>query len=160
MNNKKNDEYKNLFITTTDTVVGLGVPVISDELELLFKVKSREINKKIIILVASIEQARFFKQWNAEAEKMALKFWPGNTTLIVNDQGFRMPKCTKLLKLLEEKGACFVTSANISGEKTLDFENAINKFPMIKQRYNLCQGSGVASKIIRVENKEVIRYGE
>ncbi|WP_033161237.1 Sua5/YciO/YrdC/YwlC family protein [[Mycoplasma] collis] len=157
---KIKDKYKNLFITTTDTVVGIGVPIKNNELHLLYEIKKRGLNKKIIILVASIEQARKFKEWTIKAELLANKYWPGAVTLISKNQGFRMPNSKKLLNLLEKKGPCYVTSANISGEDNLTFEQAIKKFDMIKQVYNFEKGSNVASKIINVENMEVLRDGK
>ncbi|UWD34330.1 Sua5/YciO/YrdC/YwlC family protein [Mesomycoplasma molare] len=150
-------KYDDLFITTTDTLVGIGIPVKCNKIELLYEIKKRNLEKKIIILVSSINQARQFEEWNQQAEELAKKYWPGNTTLIVNEQGFRMPNQKGLLNLLEKEGPCWVTSANISGEKSLDLEEAKKKFFMIKKVYNFGVGSNIPSKIIRVETLEELR---
>ncbi|WGI36798.1 L-threonylcarbamoyladenylate synthase [Mesomycoplasma lagogenitalium] len=154
---EKEKDLNDVFITTTDTVVGIGVPVNSNNVEILYKLKNRNLSKKIIILVSSIEQARTFKQWNIDAEKMAHKYWPGATTLVVNDQGFRMPDQSGLLQLLEKLGPCYVTSANISGKQTLNLQEAQKTFFMIKKVYDFGEGTNKPSKIIRVENMEEIR---
>ncbi|WP_436358896.1 Sua5/YciO/YrdC/YwlC family protein [Mycoplasma sp. 480] len=151
------DKYKDVFITTTDTVVGIGIPVKTKKIDLLYELKQRDINKKIIILVASIEQAREFWEWNSQAEELAKKFWPGNITLIVNNQGFRMPNQKGLQTFLEKTGPCWVTSANISGQKNLTIKEAQKVFNKIKQVYNFGEGSNEPSQIIKVETLERLR---
>ena len=54
----ENSKFDNLIISTTDTVLGLGGRVSEDTKKLIFEIKKRDPNKKLIILVASIEQAR------------------------------------------------------------------------------------------------------
>ncbi|MGZ9428561.1 Sua5/YciO/YrdC/YwlC family protein [Mycoplasma sp. 1012] len=151
------DKYKDVFITTTDTVVGIGIPVKTKKIDLLYELKQRDINKKIIILVASIDQAREFQEWNSQAEELAKKFWPGNITLIVNNQGFRMPNQKGLQAFLEKTGPCWVTSANISGQKNLTLKEAQKVFNKIKQVYNFGEGSNEPSQIIKVETLERLR---
>lgn len=151
------DKYESLFISTTDTVVGIGTPVKNGNLNLIYEIKKRDLNKKIIILVSSLEQARKFKEWTKEADIMAQKNWPGAISLIVNNQGFRMPDQKGLLELLEKIGPIYMTSANLSGQNTLNLEEAKKQFPMIKKVYNFGDGSGNASRIIRVEDKKELR---
>ncbi|WAM09467.1 Sua5/YciO/YrdC/YwlC family protein [Mycoplasmopsis cynos] len=52
------NEYDKLFITTTDTIVGIGGIVSNEVLDALYSIKNRPREKKIIILVSSIDQAQ------------------------------------------------------------------------------------------------------
>ncbi|CRH46035.1 Putative translation factor (SUA5) [Chlamydia trachomatis] len=56
------NKYNKLFISTTDTVLGIGGPVDRETENLIYEIKGRDKNKKLIILVASLKQARMFKQ--------------------------------------------------------------------------------------------------
>ena len=51
-------EFKNVFITTTDTVAGIGAPMNKEGEDSLYFLKKRSRDKKLIILVSSIEQAK------------------------------------------------------------------------------------------------------
>ncbi|UVD81588.1 Sua5/YciO/YrdC/YwlC family protein [Mycoplasma iguanae] len=152
--NKKN--YDKIFITTTDTLVGIGC-FDYENLELIYELKKRPFDKKIIILVGSIEQARKFKNWNQQADELAKKYWPGPVSLIVNGQGFRMPNQQGLIDFLLEKGPAFVTSANLSGQNPLTFEQAIENFKEVKTAYNFGKGSNIASTIIDVGTGKKLR---
>lgn len=152
------NKYNKLFISTTDTVLGIGGPVDRETENLIYEIKGRNKNKKLIILVASLKQARMFKQWNPEAEKLAKKYWPGATTLVVNDQGFRMPNQPLLLEYLEKNGPAYMSSCNLSNApvcKTI--ENAKIIFPEITNVYNFGEMSQKPSQIIRVEDGEILR---
>ncbi|QBF34511.1 Sua5/YciO/YrdC/YwlC family protein [Mycoplasmopsis phocirhinis] len=151
------NKYKDIFITTTDTVCGIGGPVNSQTLALIYELKQRPIDKKIIILVGSIAQAQKFSQWNSKANDLAHKYWPGNVSLIVSGQGFRMPNQNLLIEFLLKNGPMYVSSANISGNKPINIEQAREFFPQIKQVYNFGSTSGKASRIFNVDTNEWIR---
>lgn len=152
-----NNKYDKIFLSTTDTVPGIGTCVYGGDLDLIYEVKGRPLDKKIIILVSSLEQARKFSEWNDEVEKMAKKYWPGSVSLIVNNQGFRMPNQKGLLELIEKVGPIYMSSANLSGGNNLTLEEAKKQFPMIKKVYNFGDGFGKPSRIIRVEDKKELR---
>lgn len=155
MSNKK---YSELIISTTDTVLGIGGKVNEKIKKLIYEIKGRDENKKLIILVSSIKQARMFPEWNIQAEQYAKKYWPGATTLVVNNQGFRMPNQKKLLEYLEQNGPIYMSSCNLSNApvcKTI--ENAKLIFPEIKNIYNFGKMSQQPSQIIRVEDGEILR---
>ncbi|PZW01495.1 L-threonylcarbamoyladenylate synthase [Metamycoplasma auris] len=152
------NKYNKLFISTTDTVLGIGGPVDKETEDLIYEIKGRDRNKKLIILVSSIKQARKFKQWNQEAEKLAKIYWPGAVTLVVNDQGFRMPNQKALLDYLEENGPVYMSSCNLSNAPICkSIENAKLIFPEITNIYNFGSMSQKPSKIIRVEDNEILR---
>lgn len=155
MSNKK---YNELIISTTDTVLGIGGKVNEKIKKLIYEIKGRDENKKLIILVSSIKQARTFPEWNIQAEQYAKKYWPGATTLVVNNQGFRMPNQKKLLEYLEQNGPIYMSSCNLSNApvcKTIEDAKLI--FPEIKNIYNFGKMSQQPSQIIRVEDGEILR---
>lgn len=153
---KVKEKYNNLFLVSTDTVAGLGC-FNKDDIALLYELKNRPLDKKIIILVGSLEQARSFPQWNNQAEQLASQYWPGSVSLIVNDQGFRMPDLAPLQQFLLQNGPAYVTSANLSGQAPLDFAAATKVFPFIKNKYNFGKGSNIPSKIIDVKTLKELR---
>ncbi|SYV97809.1 tRNA(ANN) t(6)A37 threonylcarbamoyladenosine modification protein, partial [Mycoplasmopsis edwardii] len=57
------EKYSNLFVSTTDTVVGIGGKVSNQTLKEIYEIKKRPLDKKIIILVSSYEQLKQFKEW-------------------------------------------------------------------------------------------------
>lgn len=155
MSNKK---YSELIISTTDTVLGIGGKVNEKIKKLIYEIKGRDENKKLIILVSSIKQARMFPEWNIQAEQYAKKYWPGATTLVINNQGFRMPNQKKLLEYLEQNGPIYMSSCNLSNApvcKTIEDAKLI--FPEIKNIYNFGKMSQQPSQIIRVEDGEILR---
>lgn len=155
MSNKK---YSELIISTTDTVLGIGGKVNEKIKKLIYEIKGRDENKKLIILVSSIKQARMFSEWNIQAEQYAKKYWPGATTLVVNNQGFRMPNQKKLLEYLEQNGPIYMSSCNLSNApvcKTIEDAKLI--FPEIKNIYNFGKMTQQPSQIIRVEDGEILR---
>ncbi|AXE60844.1 SUA5-like translation suppressor [[Mycoplasma] phocae] len=152
------NKFNKLFISTTDTVLGIGGAVEDDVKNLIYEIKGRDRNKKLIILVGSIQQARSFWQWNNEAEKLAEKFWPGPTTLVVNDQGFRMPNQKKLLAYLQANGPVYMSSCNLSDAPVCqNIKEAKIVFPQIKHFYNFGKMTQQPSQIISVETKKILR---
>ncbi|QGZ97626.1 Sua5/YciO/YrdC/YwlC family protein [Mycoplasma sp. NEAQ87857] len=152
-----NDLYQNIIICSTDTVWGIGGPVDDLTLKLIYQLKQRPIDKKIMILVGSIEQARSFKQWNTKAEQLAIKLWPGAYSIIVNDQGFRMPNQPLLIKYLLENGPMYMTSANISGQTPVNSIIQAQKiFPQVSKIYDFGPCSDVSSTIYNLDTNQVI----
>ncbi len=152
------DKYNELFIATTDTVVGIGAPVSETNRKLLQKIKQRKRSKRLVIMIDSLEQARSFKEWNSNADLLAAKYWPGPVTLVLSSKlALRIPSNTHLLELIRKIGPIYMTSANISGRKPLNFEEAIKKFPKIKKHYNFGVGRGVSSTILRVSDNKILR---
>ncbi|VEU70245.1 Sua5/YciO/YrdC/YwlC family protein [Mycoplasmopsis glycophila] len=149
--------FEEIIICTTDTVLGIGGPVKKETLDTIYFLKKRPHSKKIMILVGSIEQARSFKEWNLEADELAKKVWPGSNSIIVNDQGFRMPDQKLLIDYLLVNGPLYMTSCNLSGEKPLELEMAKKVFPNVSHFYNFGKMSNVPSKIYNLDTNEVIK---
>ena len=151
----KKDE---IFITTTDTLIGIGSKISHDNLKALYQLKQRPLDKKIVIVISSIEQLRTMEKLDQQAIDYIEKYWPGSTTLIINGNSYRMPNNKDLLKLISEEGPFFLTSANISGENNCQtIEEAKKIFPSINKIYNFGYGTNVASSIIDVETGRKLR---
>ncbi|WP_029906302.1 Sua5/YciO/YrdC/YwlC family protein [Mycoplasmopsis opalescens] len=150
----------NLFLCSTDTVAGIGGPINNTTLDLIYALKNRPKHKKIIILVGSIEQAKkyFTSYFDEGIIALCNILWPGSFSIIIKDQGFRMPNCVKLCDFLLKNGPMYVTSANISGEPTQDLATAQKDFPTIKHIYDFCDNpSKKASYIYDSNTKSWLR---
>lgn len=146
--------YKEVFIATTDTVTGIGAPVSKKNKEAIYKIKNRPTNKNLIIMVSSIKMAMGLKGWNEKATEVAKKHWPGAVTIVVNKSlAVRMPNNKGLLKLIEDIGPIYMTSANVSGERILSFQEAKEFFKEINTYYNFGKGSNKVSKVVGLDRK-------
>ncbi|MCA1588267.1 MAG: threonylcarbamoyl-AMP synthase [Chloroflexi bacterium] len=108
----------------TDTVYGVAVVASRpDLLPALFALKRRPPDRRIMILVASLDQVPS-AEWvlDERAHRLVERFWPGPLTLVLpsvdasSTQGFRAPDHPVALALIEAAGPLFATSANVSDE--------------------------------------------
>jgi len=111
----------------TDTVYGVGGSWKQDGiLERIFALKRRPAEKRVPMLVESLEQA-VTAGWRGDerAERLAAHFWPGPLTLVLPPgsgalhaapQAFRAPHHRVALDLIRATGPLYATSANVSGE--------------------------------------------
>ena len=113
----------------TDTVYGIGVPMLERTIERLFDIKGRDHAKAIAVLIADAEQLpKVASEISDQAKKLAARFWPGPLTLVLardpktpsflsrNDTiGVRVPDHPVARALLAAAGPMAVTSANLSG---------------------------------------------
>ncbi|EFF41235.1 Sua5/YciO/YrdC/YwlC family protein [Mycoplasmopsis alligatoris] len=146
--------FSDIFLCSTDTVCGIGGPINNESLKKIYFLKDRPLDKKIMIVVGSIDQARQFKQWNNKADEFAQKYWPGAVSIIVNNQGFRMPNSLKMQKFLLKNGPMYLTSANLSGNDPLNLEQAKNVFKEITNVYDFCKPSNKPSDIYNVDTNQ------
>lgn len=107
----------------TDTVYGVGMAASRpDRLDALFELKDRPIDRRIPMLVASLDQASSAGgRPDDRARTLADRFWPGALTLVLSSAGgrtqaFRAPDHPVALALIREAGPIFATSANVSDE--------------------------------------------
>jgi L-threonylcarbamoyladenylate synthase len=115
----------------TDTVYGVGVDGAQpDLLAALFELKRRPLDRRIPMLVASLQQP-IAAGWEPDdrARALAERFWPGALTMILpwcpdlpsdplvgESQAFRVPDHPVALALIRAAGPIFATSANISDQ--------------------------------------------
>ncbi len=151
----KDDE---IFIATTDTIIGIGSKINNNNLEKIYELKKRPKTKKIVIIIGSIEQLKTIENINSSTQEYIDKYWPGPTTLLINGNAYRMPNKKGLINFAIQDGPFYLTSANISGQKNCkSIEESIKLFPTIKKIYNFGYGSEVASAIIDVKSGKRLR---
>ena len=105
-------------VIPTDTVYGLAAhPAFPDAVARLYSIKGRESHKKIALLAADPEAvASFGFPLPPAAKDLADRYWPGALTMVLGDEGFRVPAHDWTRKLLAKCGGVLrVTSANLSG---------------------------------------------
>lgn len=152
----KNNLYKKLIeeiksgaigVMPTDTIYGVvGSALDQNTIEKIYKLRKRDKNKPMIILISSIDQ---LKQFNIEFnEKILKKIWPNPVSIVfnvnspkfkylhrgTNSLAFRLPKSDWLNKLIYQTGPLVAPSANLAGgkpatniyEAKIYFRNKIN----------------------------------
>jgi tRNA threonylcarbamoyl adenosine modification protein (Sua5/YciO/YrdC/YwlC family) len=108
----------------TDTVYGIGCRGGDpDALEAIFVAKRRPPEKRVPLLVASLEQATGLGYHADErARRLVEAFWPGGLTVVLpsdgdgESQAFRAPDHPVALALIAAAGPLATSSANRSGE--------------------------------------------
>jgi L-threonylcarbamoyladenylate synthase len=115
----------------TDTVYGLCALAAYDEaVTRIYLIKHRAPNEPLPLFVASGAQARQIVEWNAAAEALSTRYWPGSLTLVLRRKdefetgaaagsetlGVRMPGDAALRMLAAALGPITGTSANLSGQ--------------------------------------------
>jgi L-threonylcarbamoyladenylate synthase len=131
---KKADLGDKIFIAPTDTVYGiLGSAFSKKAAERIFKVKGRDDNKPLIVLVSSLADLKKFGICLSLAQERFLKQnWPNKLSIELpqkkfphihrgnNFNAFRMPRGRRIVSLLKEYGPLVAPSANKQGEKTVE----------------------------------------
>ena len=154
-------------------IAGVSVGVYKDYNEAvkkMYEIKKRPENKKFVIQVADISQIIAYRPHIELEIKIILgKFWPGPLTVILNTKygktGFRMPDNKTTLAVIREADfPLMVTSANISGEKSLlSAKDAISVFNgLIEVVVNdKTKAKGIASTVLDCSEKpfKILRKG-
>ena len=105
-------------VIPTDTVYGLAAhPAFPAAVERLYSIKGRARGKKIALLAADAAAVEAFgSPLPPKARDLAAEHWPGALTMVVGDEGFRVPDHDWTRRLLAACGGVLrVTSANLSG---------------------------------------------
>ena len=105
-------------VIPTDTVYGLAAhPSFPDAVARLYLIKGRESGKKIALLAFGADAVEEFGfPLSPAAKDLAERHWPGALTMVLGDEGFRVPAHDWTRKLLAKCGGVLrVTSANLSG---------------------------------------------
>ena len=154
-------------VMPTDTLYGLCMS-IEGNINKIYKLKGRSIEKKIPVGVANIVMMSKIAEITPEAEKLIKAFMPGPLTLVLKNKGVkwlkdtvavRIPAHTLTIYLMEKIGPITLTSANISGEKA---PSVIEDTMKLEAQYHIDCGRlmGKPSTIVKlVEGVELIRKG-
>ncbi len=119
-------------VVPTDTVYGIAArPDDPRATERIFAAKGRDPSLALPVLAASIDQTRVVAVFDARAERIAARVWPGAVTLVLprsqaaagwnlggdgETVGVRVPDHPLCRAVLDRTGPLAVTSANRSGE--------------------------------------------
>ena len=155
-------------VIPTDTVYGLAAhPGFPDAVERLYSIKGRERRKKIALLAADTAAVEAFgSPLPPAAKELAAKHWPGALTLVLGDEGFRVPDHAWTRRLLAACGGVLrVTSANLSGGQPAT--NAPQALADVGLSADLVvddgpSSGGVPSTVVRVREEggiEILRSG-
>jgi L-threonylcarbamoyladenylate synthase len=160
----------------TDTIYGLSALALNKEaVERIHKLKGRDGNKPLIVLIANIEQ---LKELGLEMEQAELvkKYWPGSLSLEFDASsaptwlhrgGFffavRMPNKQKLRDLIVKTGPVVSTSANLHGGIPANSPNEAEVIFGYDLDFYVDAGElvGQPSTLVKIENSKlkVIRQG-
>lgn len=145
-------------IINTDTVPGL----ISLNKKMIYKVKRRPLNKKLITFISDVNQ---IENCTDIIKNIANNFWPGNLTLIFNGISYRMPKNNFILNLINEVGPLYSSSANISGKEPIKSQKeAFDYFKKYKNDIIFIEGNYSLHKqpstIFDIDKCKILREGE
>ena len=134
----------------TDTLYGLlGSPLIPGTLEKVFKIKSRDRNKPLILLFDSVERMRELGI-EVKYEEVFRSLWPAPLTVVFplrqngilfsllkrKDVAVRIPKDEILLKILKETAPLFAPSANPQGLEPA--KNCLECYNYFGNQISLC----------------------
>lgn len=165
-----------LIAVPTETVYGLICKHNDKEaIEKIYKLKNRDENKPLSILVSNIEQAKKYAIFNDLAARLAQSFWPGPLTLVVpskNDEhnwiGIRIPKnnfLNQIISMLEKP--VVATSINFQGMESAVVYEDIPEFFLenIDAIFDIYDNlpSASSSTVLKIKNDnqyEILRFGE
>lgn len=124
-----------IYIFPTDTVYGIGAYYKDKEsIDEIFRIKNRDINKKLPILCSDIKQIEEICYVDNRAKKIINYFLPGELTIILKSKinfndtiAVRIPKNKIAIDLINKIGPMATTSVNISNEKEINNYDEIVK---------------------------------
>ena len=171
-----------LVMHPTETCYGIAVDIFNEKaLGKLYKVKGRDAEKPVSILVDSLEMAMEYGIFSDKALELAHEFWPGALSFVVPRKK-RLPEflnkgekfvsirfssdsfITDVVKFFE--GPITTTSANLAGMPPL-YEVDLCQFGDEVDQIDLVVDGGVLSQnkpstVVKVEGNyvEVLRQGD
>lgn len=153
-------------VIPTDTLYGLvGSAFSKKAVDRIYKIKNRDKNKKLIVLISSLNDLKKFKiKISKEEAKILEKFWPGEVSIILNNTAFRFPKKKSLLEILKRTGPLVAPSVNREGEKPAENIKQAKEYFGKEVDFYLPSGTlkSEPSTLIRIKNGEieVLRQGK
>lgn len=122
-----------VIIFPTDTLYGIGCSIQSTEaVKKLHKIRRTPLTKPNLILVADLDEAKTYADFDQKSEQLAKAFWPGPLTLVLrakktnpkvlrtvsNTIALRIPDQPPILNVLSKlKTPIMAPSANFPGNK-------------------------------------------
>ena len=160
-------------VLPTDTLYGLVTTALDpDAVERVYKIKQRDGNKPLIVLISDLEQVEQFGIVLDDALIEQLhSYWPGKYSIVlptVDDQyeylscgtdtiAFRLPDNDELRELIRAVGPLVAPSANPEGYPPATTVDEAQKYFGSDVDFYVDGGTldGKASTLLRIENGEV-----
>jgi L-threonylcarbamoyladenylate synthase len=149
-----------VIVFPTDTIYGIGCDPYNDSaVKRIFKIKGRDENKPLPVLMCSTEDAEKIVLLGRAGKLLASKYWPGALTIVapLNDKrisakvtarsknlAVRVPDNECVLSLLRQCKYLVGTSANLSGEKP--FQSAHEVLESSLEGFDALLDGGIAEK--------------
>lgn len=161
-------------VLPTDTIYGLvGSALNRKTVERIYKIRRRDKNKPMIILIGSLNDLKPFGiKLNKKQAAIIKKFWPGKVSIIIpclskrffyihrgaNSLAFRLPAKRILRSFLGKTGPLVAPSANISRRPPAKNIKEAKKYFGDKIDFYIDVGDirGTPSKIIKIEKNKVV----
>lgn len=145
-------------IIWTDTVPG----IISLNKKLIYKIKGRPLEKKLIRFVSNLNQ---IENRNEKFNLLANEFWPGALTIVYKEESYRMPNSEFLLKLIDKTNVLYSSSANLSGLPPIKSkEEAFKYFGNHKNNIIFIDGNysqqTEPSTVFDIDKNKILREGK
>jgi len=101
-------------VISTDTIYGLvGSAFSKKAVARIYKIKKRNKNKPLIILISTISDLKKFGiNINPVQHRALNKFWPGKVSIVLSGIAFRLPAKKSLIQILKKTGPLVAPSAN------------------------------------------------
>ena len=147
-------------IIPTDTVYGLAA--LPENMDLLFELKQRPLDKAVAILVARPADAEQFFDPLPATRRLMEECWPGALTIVQDGSGVRCPDHPVVQALAATVGPIATTSANLSGEPTPHTAaEAAAAFPAVQLVIDGGQLQAPASTVVEVSRNglNILRQG-
>lgn len=109
-------------VLPTDTVWG----VVSLDDSLIYKIKKRRKSKKLVRFISSLSQV---DNLNKNYIHVLDKYLPGALTFVFKKHAYRIPNNKLILRLINQVGPMYSSSANISGKTPIkNLKEAVDVF--------------------------------
>ena len=163
-------------VVETDTIYGIVGQALNEKtVERIYTLKKRSPSKPFIILISEISDVeKFGVQVDDQLRTRLASYWSGPVSIILDCPGeqfaylhrgthtlaFRLPSKKSLIDIIDHTGPLVAPSANPQGLPPADSKQMVKTYFQNKINfYNIGQGSGAASRIIRIsgDSEEIIR---
>lgn len=160
-------------VMPTDTIYGLvGSALSRKAVTRIYKLRERNPEKPMIILVGSIEDIRQFGiRVNRRVSKILDELWPGKVSVILpckskkfsylhrdkNSLAFRLPKKRGLIEILRKTGPLVAPSANLEGKLPAKTIAGAKKYFGDRADFYLNGGKLISapSTLVKIKNGEI-----
>lgn len=147
-------------IIPTDTVYGLAA--LPENVDLLFELKQRPLDKAVAILVSCPADAEQLFDPLPVTRRLMEACWPGALTIVQDGRGVRCPDHPLVQALAAAVGPIATTSANLSGQPTPHTAaEAAAAFPAVQLAIDGGRLQAPASTVVEVteDGVNILRQG-